>query len=216
MKRAVFCDFDGTITATDTFAGMSQEFAPDLAAQLIPQMYARTLTLREGVQQLLASIPSQRYAEVIAYADNKPIRPGLDELLDFLESQQVPFVVVSGGLLDMVKRVLSRSSNGRTPIINRVSAIAAVKIDSREEYLRVLSDFESNTELIAKVQVMDKYPADETVAIGDSVTDINMALRADLVFARDRLVQYMAAEDKPTIPWNDFYDVLGYLQQRWQ
>ena len=213
MKRVVFCDFDGTITAVETFVGMLKEFAPQLSAELIPQMYERKLTLRNGVRQLLESIASDRYGEVIAYADRQPIRPGLSELLDFLESQSVPFVVISGGVRGMVERVLSRAARGE-PIIERVAAVWAVDIDTSRDYLRVSSTFESNSELVAKVQVMEQYPADETVAIGDSVTDINMALEADIVFARDRLVHYL--EPETYILWNDFFDIRDRLAERWQ
>lgn len=216
MKRVVFCDFDGTITAVETFAGMLKEFAPELSAQLVPQMYARKLTLRDGVRQLLESIPSGQYPEVIAYADEKPVRPGLDELIDFLDTQAVPFVVVSGGLRGMVERVLSRTSNQRKPIIERVASIWAVDIDTSSDYLRVSSPVEAGTELVAKAQIMEKYPAEETVAIGDSVTDINLALKANMVFARDRLIQYLEAENKPYIRWNDFFAVRDRLAQIWQ
>jgi 2-hydroxy-3-keto-5-methylthiopentenyl-1-phosphate phosphatase len=80
----------------------------------------------------------------------------------------------------------------------------------------VQSDFEGDTELVSKVQVMAQYPADEQVAIGDSVTDLNMALTAPVVFARDRLIQYLDKQNKPYIPWNDFFDVRAQLSQRWQ
>ena len=43
-----------------------------------------------------------------------------------------------------------------------------------------------------------------------------MALKADLVFARDRLIEYMEAENRPYIPWNNFFDIRNYLAQRWQ
>ena len=215
-KRVVFCDFDGTITAVETFAGMLKEFAPELSAQIMPQIYARRLTLREGVRQMLESIPSRRYPEIMAYAQDKPLRPGLGELLDFLDTQGVPLMIVSGGLRGMVERVLSRQSQGQIPLIQRVSSISAVEIDPSGDYLRVHSEFEGETELVAKVKVMAKYPAEEQIAIGDSVTDINMALKADVVFARDRLIQYMEAENKPYIRWNDFFDVRDRLAERWQ
>ncbi len=80
--RLIASDVDGTITAVETFAGMLKEFAPDLSAQIMPQMYARTLSLRRGVRQLLESIPSQKYADILAYAESKPIRPGLAEFLE--------------------------------------------------------------------------------------------------------------------------------------
>lgn len=209
-KRVVFCDFDGTITAIETFAGMLKEFAPDLSAKLMPKMYDRTLTLRDGVRQLLESIPSARYSEIIAYAADKPIRPGLKALLDFLDTQNVPFVVISGGVQGMVKEVLSREN-----LLERVAAISAVEINTNSKYLQVRSPYEGETELVAKVEVMAHYPARETIAIGDSVTDINMALKADLVFARDRLVDYMKSANKPYIEWNDFFDIRDRLVQRW-
>jgi 2-hydroxy-3-keto-5-methylthiopentenyl-1-phosphate phosphatase len=214
-KQVVFCDFDGTITAVETFAGMLKEFAPTLSAELMPLMYARKLTLRQGVRQILESIPSQRYPEIISYAESKPIRPGLSELLDWLNHRSVPFVVISGGLRNMVEAVLKRSQNG-SPLIDQVASIFALDINTTGEYLQVHSDFEEDTELVAKVKVMEQYPASQAIAIGDSLTDINMALKADVVFARDRLIDYLEAENKPYIPWDDFFDVRDSLKQIWQ
>lgn len=208
-QRIVFCDFDGTITAQETFVGMLKAFTPELSAQLMPRMYDRSLTLREGVRQLLESIPSQRYNEIIEFALEQPIRPGLKELLDFLGEQSIPFVVISGGVHAMIEAVLQREG-----LLGQVKAIAAVHLDRTREFLKVVSHYEGETELIAKVQVMSQYPAQETIAIGDSVTDINMALQADLVFARDRLPTYLDAEGKPYLPWSDFFKIRDYLRER--
>lgn len=214
LEKIVFCDFDGTITAIETFAGMLKEFTPELSAQLMPQMYSRKLTLKAGVRQLLESIPAKRYPEIIEYSTEQPIRNGLSELLDFLEARNVPFVVISGGLRDMVEVVLARKQ-GQHSLRKKVTSVYAVDIDVSSDRLQVSSDFEGDTELVAKVKVMQQYPAAETIAIGDSVTDINMALTADLTFARDRLVDYMKAENKPYIPWHDFFDIRDYLAQKW-
>lgn len=215
-ERVVFCDFDGTITTIETFAGMLHEFTPSLAAVIMPQMYARNLTLRQGVRQLLESIPSRYYPDILRYCDDKPIRPGLSDLLNFLEEQKVEFHVVSGGLRGMVERVLSREIPGEQPIIKRVASIEAIEVDTREALLRVpLQPFEANTELVAKVEVMARYPAQEQVAIGDSLTDINMALQADVVFARKHLIGYLEAENHPYLPWDTFWDVRDRLQERW-
>lgn len=208
MKRVVFCDFDGTITSEETFVAVLKQFTPELSAQIIPEIYALRLTLREGVRQMLESIPSKRYPEILDYVRTAPIRPGWAELLDFLEAEGVPLVVVSGGLRGMVETVLGEK-------VQRVHAIYAIDVDTSYPYLRVQSDFEDGTELVSKVRVMQQYPADEVVAIGDSVTDLNMALTAPVVFARDRLVQYLEERHKPYIPWNDFFDVRDRLAQQW-
>ena len=211
IERAVFCDFDGTITTEETFVGMSKEFAPQLSAQLTPQMYARTVTLRAGVRQLLESIPAARYPEIIEYARISAIRPGLSELLDFLDARGVPFIVVSGGVRGMVETTLNQAG-----LLSRVAAVYAIDLDTRGEFLGVHSEFEAGNEMVSKVQVMAQHPAIEQIAIGDSVTDLNMALAVPVVFARDRLSHYLDEHHKPYLPWNDFFDVRHALQQRWQ
>jgi 2-hydroxy-3-keto-5-methylthiopentenyl-1-phosphate phosphatase len=215
-KRVVFCDFDGTITSEETFVGMLKEFTPELSDKLMPEMYARRLTLREGVRQLLESIPSACYPEILEYAKLKLIRPGLVELLDFLDAEGVPFVVVSGGVRGMVETVLSQADTGKQSLLERVAAIYAVDVDTTGDWLRVNSEFEADTELVAKVQVMEKHPAQEQIAIGDSVTDLKMALHAPIVFARDRLIQYLEEYNKPYIPWHDFFNIRDKLSQLWQ
>jgi 2-hydroxy-3-keto-5-methylthiopentenyl-1-phosphate phosphatase len=209
VKRIVFCDFDGTITAEETFVAVLKHFAPKLSAQLIPQMYTRKLTLREGVRQILESIPSSSYGEILEFTRPQAIRPGFIELLDFLEVEKVPLVVVSGGLRGMVEVVLGG-------LVQRIHALYAVDVDTSGEYLAVCSDYEGDTELIAKVQVMQEYPADEKIAIGDSITDLNMAIEASVVFAQLRLAQYLDESQKPYIPWNDFFEVREQLARLWE
>jgi 2-hydroxy-3-keto-5-methylthiopentenyl-1-phosphate phosphatase len=216
LKRVVFCDFDGTITAVETFAGMLKKFAPQLSAEIMPKLYNRTLTIREGVRTILESLPTNIYPEIIAYSQDKPIRSGLRELIDFLDSYSVPFVVVSGGLRDMVETVLSRQETAQKPLIKRIHTIEAVEVDISSDFLQVSSQFEGDTELVAKVKVMANYPAEEQIAIGDSITDLNMALKADIVFARDRLIEYMETENKPYIAWNDFFDIRNALEKQWK
>lgn len=209
MKRIVFCDFDGTITAEETFVAVLKRFAPAVSAELIPQMYTQQLTLRQGVRQILESIPSSCYPEILEFTKLQPLRPGFTALLDWLESQAVPMVVISGGLRGMVEVVLG-------DLRQRVDAIHAVDVNTSGSRLQVLSEFEGGTELVDKVQVMAQYPADEKIAIGDSLTDLNMALKTPVVFARDRLAQYLDRQQKPYIPWNDFFDVRDYLTQLWR
>ena len=212
-NRIVFCDFDGTITICDSFVKMLEEFAPKSSQQILSLIYDRTITLKVGVQQILNSIESDRYQQMIDSTASLSIRPGFVELLDFLACDRIPLIVVSGGLRGMVEAVLKRQIDGQ-PLIEKVTAIYAADIDFSGKYLQAYSAIESDRELVAKAKIMAQYPATETIAIGDSVTDISMALEADLVFARDRLITYLEAENKPYISWNDFFDVRDYLKAK--
>ncbi len=105
-SRVVFCDFDGTITTKDTFVEVLEKFVPQVAARLLPMIYEREITLKQGVQQAIGSIASDDYLNIIDYIAHQPIRPGLKEFLDFLNYLEIPLVVISGGLTGMVKAVL--------------------------------------------------------------------------------------------------------------
>ena len=207
-KRIVFCDFDGTITVEETFVAMLKHFAPELSSQLMPEIYARRLSLRSGVRQLLESIPSERYGEIVEFSRGQLLRPGLVELLDFLDSQRVDFVIVSGGLRIMVEAVMG-------DLVERAIALYAVELDATGPCLQVNAEFEGDTELVSKVRVMGLHSAQEQVAIGDSLTDFNMALQASSVFARDRLAEYLDEQQKPYTKWDNFFDVLENLSQKW-
>jgi 2-hydroxy-3-keto-5-methylthiopentenyl-1-phosphate phosphatase len=47
----------------------------------------------------------------------------------------------------------------------------------------------------------------QTLTIGDSITDLNMAMAVTVVFARDRWCHYLDEAQKSYTAWNDFYDV---------
>ena len=210
-SRVVFCDFDGTITTQDTFVSVLEKFTPEAAQRLLPAIFRREITLKAGIHQTLGSIPAMHYAEIIEFISHQPIRPGLKDFIEFLNDAEVPFVIISGGLTAMVKAVLERQG-----LTEKVAAIYAGEVDTTGEFLRAYSTIESDTEFIAKATIMAKHPTQEKIAIGDSVTDINMSLAADLVFARDRLMQYLNTENKPYVQWEDFFEIKDYLAARWQ
>jgi 2-hydroxy-3-keto-5-methylthiopentenyl-1-phosphate phosphatase len=206
--RIVFCDFDGTITTQETFVAAMKRYAPELSAELIPKMYAREITLREGVRRILESIPSSAYSEIIEWVAAQPQRPGFPEFVAFLQLQDIPFVVITGGLQEMVKAALK-------PLLHHVHAIYGVEVDTRSSHFQISSPAEGNTELVSKVDIMHRHPAHETVVIGDSVTDLSMAQAGNVVFARDRLAQYLDEHNAAYLSWTDFHDIQEALTKRW-
>jgi 2-hydroxy-3-keto-5-methylthiopentenyl-1-phosphate phosphatase len=206
--RTVFCDFDGTITTQETFVAAMKRHAPELSAELIPQMYAREITLREGVRRILESIPSAAYPEIIEWVAAQPQRPGFPEFVAFLQLHEIPFIVITGGLQEMVKTALK-------PLTHHIHAIYGVEVNTQSSHFQVSSPVEGQTELVSKVDIMRRHPAQESVVIGDSVTDLSMAQAGDVVFARDRLAQYLDEHDVAYLPWTDFHDIQEALTKRW-
>jgi 2-hydroxy-3-keto-5-methylthiopentenyl-1-phosphate phosphatase len=181
---------------------------PDIVKEIVPEMVARRMTLGEGVRRLVEAIPSNRYGEIIEYVMSVPIRPGLEELLDFLTLRGVPFIIISGGLRGMVESRLGS-------IAKFVHEIYALDVEKSGEYLKIIAPFEGKTELMDKTRVISQYPVDEIITIGDGYTDIKMSLKSHIVFARDMLAASLKKMGKDYIPWNDFFDIQRELADRW-
>ncbi|NJK56076.1 MAG: HAD-IB family phosphatase [Pleurocapsa sp. SU_5_0] len=210
-SRVVFCDFDGTITTKDTFASMLEKFAPEAFAQILPAVFRREITLKAATDKTLGTIYAQNYPAMIEFIAQHPVRPGLKEFIEFLNNATIPFVVISGGLTGMVQAVLEHQQ-----LMAGVTAIYAGEVETTGDFLQPYSTISNDTEFVAKEIAMAQYSAAEKIAIGDSVTDINMSLAADLVFARDRLKQYLDEENKPYVQWHDFFEIRDYLAASWQ
>ena len=207
MQRAIFCDFDGTIARSEVFVALMRHFAPQAAARILPEIYAQRLTLRDGLPQVLGTIPSWRWPELEDFVRDTEIRPGLDGLLAHANQANIPFIVVTGGFRRMAEIVLA-------PYRQEIYAIHGLEADTTGEWLRVSSPWQDDHELVAKAAVVAHYHPRDAVCIGDSITDLRVARQCPLVCARDRLAEYLRAEGRDFLPFDDFADVSAALDQR--
>ncbi|MDJ0829065.1 MAG: HAD-IB family phosphatase [Desulfobacterales bacterium] len=206
--RIVFCDFDGTITEHDTFASMLSKFASARFAEVRELIRNRQISIRQGVRTLLESIPSKKYPEIIDHIRHEPIRAGFEELLYWLKSVNVPFIIISGGLQDFVTTRLEK-------FLDDIHAVHAPIVNLEHNMIEVISEYEKDPELMAKADVMAAYTWKEAVSIGNASSDINMSLAASVVFARDVLKDYLQNQKIPFRQWNDFFDIQRQLAQLW-
>ena len=207
-ERAVFLDFDGTITAEDTFVEVVRKFAPDATARWLPLIVRGEATLREGLPEIVETIPSDQVPAMVAMVQSVPLRAGLVELLDALDRWGVPAIVVSSGLEALVRGRLGA-------LAGRFRGLHAMELDRTGPLLKVVAPFAAADEIVSKPAVLRRYPATEQVVVGDSITDRRMAAVAQRVFARDRLCGHCQAAGIPYLPWEDFHDVRRALAHAW-
>lgn len=208
FDRAVFFDFDGTITVRDSFMEVVRRYAPEMTAQVMPEFIAGRETLNSGLKRILAAIDRKHLPEMVAAAAEFEHRRGLKELLDWLDDNGAAALVVSSGLEVMVRQSLG-------PLAERFVEIHAAVVDPEAPNLIASSKYESEQELIAKAEVLRAFGATQTAVIGDSITDRLIARLADHVFARDKLVKYCTDDGVCFHPFEDFFDVKRKLVELW-
>ncbi len=199
--KILFLDFDGTITAEETLEGsMRRIIEPEIYREKSEEMLAGRLTLAEVLHLGFSTISSARLADILDYVRSVPIRPGFSELLDAMSDLNIPVVVISGGLQPYVDEKLA-------PYRDKLLAMHSVGLDCSGQFMRLISDYEGNGEVMQKTLIMAQYDYRYAICAGDSYTDINMAKSSQTVFARDKLADMLGSQGIPFISWEDFYDI---------
>lgn len=206
-ERLIFCDFDGTILVEEIFRDLMRSYAPEISARVLPEILALRKSLRQGLSEILSTIPSQKWPEMESFVlDNSHLRAGFEEFLAALPGLGWELLVVTGGFTRMAELVLA-------PLRGQIRAIHGLEVDLSGPTLRVFSPWEDDEELVVKRAIYAQYQPAAAVCIGDSVTDLRLARECPRVFARNGLQDYLRAENRAFTPFDDFHDVLTALEK---
>ncbi|WP_456275768.1 2-hydroxy-3-keto-5-methylthiopentenyl-1-phosphate phosphatase [Bacillus sp. AK128] len=214
MKRTIFCDFDGTITETDNIISLMKQFAPPEWNGIKDQILGQEITIQEGVGRLFELLPSTLKEEIITYLkDTAIIREGFAEFVKFTQDEDIDLYIVSGGIDFFVYPLLEG-------YISKVF-IYCNSSDFSNDTIKILwpnscDDSCENGCGCCKPSIIKKLASteDHIIVIGDSITDLQAAKKADTVFARDFLVEKLTELNIPFQPFETFFDVIQYLKQQ--
>jgi len=197
----VFCDFDGTVTEEETLSGFLRLTAPEFACKIPEEIRSGRKTLSQSVSECFARVPSRELDKLFDYINSVNIRPGFSEFLDFLKDQSVPFVLLSGGVPQMIEAALGRMKD-------KMLDVHSADLDVSGPFMKIRSPWDNGLEIVAKADVMSSYSYNQAVCIGDGYTDLNMAEHSDIVFARDFLAETLESKGQKYYPWNNFFDII--------
>ena len=201
----VFCDFDGTITERDTLQAVCQLFIPDIAAQVLPAIGRREISLQSGVSTLINNLPAAAAADISDFVSREPLRRGFEQFAQQLKDWNIPLVVLSGGLGFCVEARLQ-------PWRHLIHGMHTLDINFDQTFMRAMIRDNRSQEAVPKAAIMLSYATENRIVIGDSLSDQSMALQADRVFARDRLLAFMRRKNRAVEEFADFEDILAALQ----
>lgn len=133
------------------------------------------------------------------------IREGFEEFLFRMDELQIPVVLLSAGFEPLI---MSKIGHLKHSFLDMYYG----RIDASGETLKIDSDFDDGIELINKQEVMNLYKSDMKIIIGDGLTDLGMAINADVAFARGQLVDMLKDRGVDYVLWNDFFDVTRKIE----
>ncbi|MGL4522463.1 MAG: MtnX-like HAD-IB family phosphatase [Bacilli bacterium] len=213
MTIKIFCDFDGTITTTENMVTLINKFVSPELQETKKKIYNKEISIRTGVETMFHSIPSSELPAMVNHVlDTAIFRPGWETFLDYIKKQDVEFYVVSGGFTFFIEPLLKNAQ--------AIDGIFANEIDASNPFLTVNWPYAceahcSNDCGLCKVKVMEQHStsADFTIVIGDSITDLQAAKKADVVFARDFLIKCCRNDNIPFYEFRTFHDIIEQLEK---
>jgi 2-hydroxy-3-keto-5-methylthiopentenyl-1-phosphate phosphatase len=213
--KVIFCDFDGTVTEKDNIVAIMEEFAPDGWKPIVNDILNENISIREGVGKLFSRIPSDKKEEIIEFVlTRSKIRDGFQEFIDFTKKENIPLYIVSGGIDFFVHPVLKDKLNPEQIICNHS--------DFSDEQINITWPHKCD-ELCQNdcgcckpsfIRMVDnQFSNYQKIVIGDSITDLQASKLADVVFARDYLIEKCEENKIRYTPFKTFFDVIHALEK---
>lgn len=225
-KVIFFTDFDGTITLQDTNDFITDNYGhgAETRARIMHEVMDGKLTFRDGFQEMLDTwnMPFPRVLQILN--ENIKLDPGFKEFLIWAREKDVPVIVLSSGMVPVLKMLLRQlvgedlfkdleiiandtrfvppknsldEANGWTIKFHDESGFGHDKSLTIRQYARAIAqmpDSEKPTLLYA----------------GDGVSDLSAARETDLLFAKEDkdLVTWCEREGIPFTTFRDWSTIL--------
>lgn len=201
----VFSDFDGTVTEHETLEGFIQLFVEEDVRKAGEKIIKSGRSVKDGVKEMISRIPIEEYLEKKNYFYGISIRSGFSEFVDYLKEHNIPLIILSGGIREMVTCSLEK-------YMDAIEDLYAADINFQDGKVHLWSHYETEHEVVGKCEIMSLYQYDKAICIGDSYSDFRMGMNADIVFARDRLAEQMEKAGVDYFEFETFYDIIEQLK----
>jgi 2-hydroxy-3-keto-5-methylthiopentenyl-1-phosphate phosphatase len=216
MGINVICDFDGTIALADITDCLLERFADASWRQVESQWLAGEFGSRECMARQVALIQAD-LAELNRYLDTVAIDPTFGSFIAACErSGLIALSVVSDGIDYAVRRVLANHGFARLRVrANALAVLPGGHYRLEFPYSAPGCGVQAGTCKCAIASARSNMAPDysPTIVIGDGTSDFCVASRADLVFAKDRLLAHCRANAITHLPFTTFADIEHELAQ---
>ncbi|HEY9745639.1 MAG TPA: MtnX-like HAD-IB family phosphatase [Oculatellaceae cyanobacterium] len=216
----VYCDFDGTITASDCVDFLLNRLASPEWRDWEELWEQNLISSRECMQRQIPLIQGgwESVQRCLAEID---ITPGFKDFRHWCHTQGIPFYIVSEGLDRVIHALLERvgitvdgvfsnhlECEPGKPFTLQCTAPQKPACGLGMCKCHVLeSGGQADIDLPPAV-----FPPQYRVVIGDGASDYCWALQADLLFAKRKLKTYCEQQQIPFVPFQDFTDIQNHLQ----
>lgn len=211
----IICDFDGTIVPEDVTDNLLEQFALPEWRTIEDQWQQGLISARRCMKQQIALLRVE-LDTLDRFVDQIQIDPHFSDFVHWCQQQAVELLVVSDGLDYVIRRVLGCHGLEHLPIhANRLVPLEAGQYRLEFPNANPVCTKGAGT---CKCQVAALagvgQPNRLFCAIGDGASDFCIAAKADLVLAKDRLLDHCRMHRINHQTFADFAEIRCQLTER--
>ena len=203
----VFFDFDNTITRADVLGGAIENFSiNDKWKSVEASWRAGKIGSRECLEIQLKEMRVTQ-AELVKYVTTISIDPSFKKLLEVLNRNKIPSMIVSDSFSLLIQTVLNHHCIFYEPIFaNHLQFDQDRLIPS----FPFLSPDCPKCAHCKKIHLL-KNSGKTRIYIGDGMSDVCPAMEAEIVFAKGDLARYLGDEGRAYLPFQGLETVCDFF-----
>lgn len=223
----VFTDFDGTITTEDSNDHMTDNlgYGRKKRRELNIEVLGGKTTFRDAFKDMIESVSAKHSFEECREIVKKNIKldPGFKDFLEWCKSANVPVVIVSSGMVPIIRAILEnligKEEADKIQIVANEADISKGSGPGQWtiKYRHPESGFGHDKDrCISPYRSLTKRPI--IFFCGDGVSDISAARSADCLFAKVKegtgndLVKHCEREGIKHVEFESFLEVRDHVQ----
>ena len=183
---AVLTDFDGTVATINVLDSLYEVFGGPSYRQVMGRWVRGEISTMEEIEQIFGTFQASRQ-EMEAFLSTVEFDPGFKPLLNLCRERDIPFAIVSDGLRWYIDYIL------RDHGIENVKVFAGEIVFEEAGFRFEFPWFDPTVPMrsTAKPLIVKEYQSRgyRVHFIGDGLSDIEAASAADIVYAKDILLQ---------------------------
>lgn len=208
----VFCDFDGTIAASDVGNRLFCTFGGEAVEKIVEKYLNDEITARECLQLECAAIENVTREELLKFADGCELDPYFSEFVKFCAGHEIPVTILSDGLDLYVERILK--NHHLSHLVWFANHAEFVRDGSKTKLVPSFPYRDAECERCGNCKrnhlLTMSGDDDVIVYVGDGISDRCPVRYADIVFAKHDLIPYCQSQN---ISYHD-YQHFGNVRER--
>lgn len=213
MSVGMLFDFDGTVTITDVVDKLVETFSIDKprALRLEDDWINGRIGSRECLTGQLSTVKIDEPTLRVFLSQIK-IDPHFNKLAQFLRKANIPFAVASDGFDYFIKFILEKNNISDIPVYSNSLKFCNGKLTLGYDLYNKKCGRCGHCKKTTLVR--HKKNLDRLIYVGDGLSDLCPALKADIVFAKGALLKHCLARKVRCIAYEHLSDILELLSKK--